>query len=88
MARIYGLRGELEQLRRHAGQCFERLTHFGERFEQARLCLALGDVYVERGDRLAPNWMDEAFKYYQRAETLFVDAGTRRTLTEASALPP
>ncbi len=69
-ARVYGLRGDIEPFREHAAQAIGRLSHMGERREQARTFLALGDVWMARRSGLAESWLDEAQTSYQRAETL------------------
>ncbi len=70
LARIAGLGGDGDRFRQHAGKVIERLAHMGERREQARTFLALGDVWVAQRAILAPSWRDEAQAAYQRAETL------------------
>jgi DNA-binding NtrC family response regulator/tetratricopeptide (TPR) repeat protein len=72
LARIAGLKCDAESMDRHAKQAFDRLSHFGERFEQARLWMALGDVLVTKRGELRSNWLEEARTAYQRAETLFM----------------
>ena len=69
-ARIAGLGGDRDHFRQHAAQVLGRLSHMGERREQARTFLALGDVWVAQRTNLAPSWRDEAQAAYQRAETL------------------
>ncbi len=69
-ARIHGLRGEIKLFREHAAQIIGRLSHMGERREQARTFLALGDVWMAQRSALAESWLEEAQVSYQRAETL------------------
>jgi transcriptional regulator with GAF, ATPase, and Fis domain len=69
-ARVHGLRGELEPFRQHAGEVIRPLAQMGERWEQGRTFMAIGDVWTQLGARLGPRWMEEAQAAYQRAETL------------------
>jgi transcriptional regulator with GAF, ATPase, and Fis domain len=70
LARIAARRGDGASFRTHAGQVIGRLSHMGERWEQARTFLALGDVWIEQGPALSDRWLDEAMTAYLRAETL------------------
>jgi transcriptional regulator with GAF, ATPase, and Fis domain len=70
LARIAARRGDGAAFRTHAGQVIGRLSHMGERWEQARTFLALGDVWIEQGPALSDRWLDEAMTAYLRAETL------------------
>jgi transcriptional regulator with GAF, ATPase, and Fis domain/tetratricopeptide (TPR) repeat protein len=70
LARIDGLLDKLPGFQANATQVLGRLSHMGERWEQARTFLVLGDVWLDRGLALSERWLDEAMTAYLRAETL------------------
>ena len=84
LARVHGLKGEGDLFREHAAQVVGRLSHMGERWEQARTFLAIGDVWMAQDGVLSERWMEEAFTAYQRAEALALSLETSGLATIAA----